>query len=245
MDYSIYFQYVDELSINAELMCKICQMPFSDPVCTKCEHIFCRKCITTWMKSGKRDCPTCRREVLSTRSFGHVIRPLLNMLDELPVLCTLCKRSRIKRENFRFHIDRECPKFKVSCPAKEITCSWTGLREQLNAHKVQCVFLPFHSIIKQLMEKNQQLENQIKTQNARINKLEAEIKTKYTKTEQSINDLNSKCNHFVFIYRDQFSSINNVRLCTRYSMMKMTVTMYSLHKYQMIFEMYLLHTDLI
>lgn len=190
MDYSAYYRYVDESSINQELKCTVCSSPFSDPVCLQCDHIFCRKCITQWISRGGSNCPACRRQVLRRRHLTPANRPLRNMVNELQVICTLCQQSGIKREDFPIHINQHCPKFTVSCPAKDISCPWTGLRQQLDAHKRGCVFVPFLSILKQL-------QNQIETQNRRINELETEIKRRNTQTEQSINNLNSKCMPFI------------------------------------------------
>lgn len=185
MNYSEYYQYIDEASINRELICGICTSPLLNPVCTPCDHLFCRDCITRSINRGDRTCPLCRSQVLSTQKLESVNRAINNMVNCLPVVCKLCGQSGIQRDQFCRHIENVCPKVNVSCPAKDISCPWTGLREKLNTHKRTCTFLPFQSIIKQLLEKSKLLEN-------RINQLDAELKRKDVQLKQSIDNLNSK-----------------------------------------------------
>lgn len=46
--------------------CCICRMDMVLPVELACQgvHVFCRSCITTWLKENSR-CPVCREEVLA------------------------------------------------------------------------------------------------------------------------------------------------------------------------------------
>jgi hypothetical protein len=158
---NINYKYMDETSIDRELICIICNAPFNDPLCTPCDHTFCRKCITRWIDKGKPECPTCRHESLSVESLIKASRTVRNMLDRLPVKCIFCGKTGLQRGNFSDHTSKVCSKVHVPCPSADIKCPWTGSRDELNNHIATCVFQPFRSILTELMTKNQQLEEQI------------------------------------------------------------------------------------
>ncbi|XP_053308819.1 E3 ubiquitin-protein ligase RNF213 [Spea bombifrons] len=41
-------------------VCSVCQEDPNEPVCLTCDHIFCRRCITRWLESGRNSCPLCK-----------------------------------------------------------------------------------------------------------------------------------------------------------------------------------------
>ena len=53
---------------QSDVQCSICLEPYSDRVWTKCNHSFCRKCITqvcrTKPPTNRAPCPFCRQPVL-------------------------------------------------------------------------------------------------------------------------------------------------------------------------------------
>ncbi|KAF0750823.1 E3 ubiquitin-protein ligase RING2-like [Aphis craccivora] len=54
-------------SLERELMCPICLDLLNKTVATKCLHRFCSECITTALRSGNKECPTCRQKIKSKR----------------------------------------------------------------------------------------------------------------------------------------------------------------------------------
>ncbi|GBP76401.1 E3 ubiquitin-protein ligase RNF4 [Eumeta japonica] len=69
------------------LKCPICQDKLSKKlVSTKCGHVFCQRCLLTWLNT-QNNCPTCRRR-LGKRSAYHVLyldnNLCLEYLDEDP-----------------------------------------------------------------------------------------------------------------------------------------------------------------
>ncbi|XP_025193352.1 E3 ubiquitin-protein ligase RING2-like [Melanaphis sacchari] len=58
---------VPERSLEKELMCPICLDLLNKPVSTKCLHRFCSECIVTALRSGNKECPTCRKKIKSKR----------------------------------------------------------------------------------------------------------------------------------------------------------------------------------
>lgn len=66
-------------TLASELKCPICLDILQNTMTTKdCIHRFCQECITTALRNGNKECPTCRQKLISKRS----LRPDKNM-DEL------------------------------------------------------------------------------------------------------------------------------------------------------------------
>jgi len=61
---------VSPRSLHSELMCPICLDMLKVTMTTKeCLHRFCNECITTALRSGNKECPTCRKKLVSRRSL--------------------------------------------------------------------------------------------------------------------------------------------------------------------------------
>ncbi|KAG5264652.1 hypothetical protein AALO_G00256520 [Alosa alosa] len=59
-------------SLHSELMCPICLDMLKKTMTTKeCLHRFCNDCIVTALRSGNKECPTCRKKLVSKRSLRH------------------------------------------------------------------------------------------------------------------------------------------------------------------------------
>jgi len=57
-------------SLHSELMCPICLDMLTNTMTTKeCLHRFCHDCIITALRSGNKECPTCRKKLISKRSL--------------------------------------------------------------------------------------------------------------------------------------------------------------------------------
>lgn len=70
---------VSARSLHSELMCPICLDMLKNTMTTKeCLHRFCQDCIITALRNGNKECPTCRKKLISKRS----LRPDPNF-DEL------------------------------------------------------------------------------------------------------------------------------------------------------------------
>ena len=152
------YEYMDEESINKDLICSICELPFNDPSYAPCGETFCHQCITRWVQRGNNSCPHCRQPLLTT-ALRRTPRSLRNMLDRLQVKCIACGQTEINRGNFDDHIQKVCPKTIVSCPSEDSKCPWRGQRDQIHQHLVDCRFVPMRAIITQLINENQKLLN--------------------------------------------------------------------------------------
>ncbi|KER32774.1 hypothetical protein T265_12754, partial [Opisthorchis viverrini] len=61
---------VSPRSLKSELMCPICLDILKGTMTTKeCLHRFCAECIVTALRSGNKECPTCRKKLVSKRSL--------------------------------------------------------------------------------------------------------------------------------------------------------------------------------
>ncbi len=61
---------VSPRSLHSELMCPICLDMLKITMTTKeCLHRFCQECIITALRSGNKECPTCRKKLVSKRSL--------------------------------------------------------------------------------------------------------------------------------------------------------------------------------
>jgi len=61
---------VSPRSLHSELMCPICLEMLKNTMTTKeCLHRFCQDCIITALRSGNKECPTCRKKLVSKRSL--------------------------------------------------------------------------------------------------------------------------------------------------------------------------------
>ncbi len=182
------YEYMGEATIDLELICSICRTPFDDPCCTSCGETFCRKCITHWIEAEKGSCPHCR-QTLSTNTLNKVPRPLQNMLDRLRVKCTTCGQTELQRGNFDDHIEKLCPKMVIPCRSADIKCPWTGQRDQLNQHLVDCRFELMRPVITQFIAENQQLKDQVNQQTIKITSRENIIETHLSLQKQLLSEV--------------------------------------------------------
>ncbi|XP_057622764.1 E3 ubiquitin-protein ligase RING2-like [Chionomys nivalis] len=61
---------VSPRSLHSELMCPICLDIMKKTMTTKeCLHRFCADCIITALRRGNKECPTCRKKLVSKRSL--------------------------------------------------------------------------------------------------------------------------------------------------------------------------------
>ncbi|XP_065211107.1 E3 ubiquitin-protein ligase RING2-like [Planococcus citri] len=61
---------VSRRTLHSELMCPICLDLLKKTMTTKeCLHRFCSECIITALRSGNKECPTCRKKLASKRSL--------------------------------------------------------------------------------------------------------------------------------------------------------------------------------
>lgn len=118
-----------ENEIDENLICPICRVPLISPVITKCDHVFCQKCIHQ-AHSLNPACPVDRQPLKlddETRTAPKIIH---NQLGNLLVRCP--NRSRgcslvVARSLVENHVNRYCEKTLIPCP--HTTCDKTVARK--------------------------------------------------------------------------------------------------------------------
>lgn len=92
---------VSPRSLKSELMCPICLDILKITMTTKeCLHRFCSECIITALRSGNKECPTCRKKLVSKRS-----------LRRDPNFDALIAKIYPSREEYEAHQDKILAKF--------------------------------------------------------------------------------------------------------------------------------------
>lgn len=86
--------------IESEMLCSICSEIIIDATILNCGHIFCRVCITMWIKKKAEGpiCPMCRVPVVSASKCPSITSLLDSVSEELPSLKR--KRQELIQERF-------------------------------------------------------------------------------------------------------------------------------------------------
>jgi len=69
--------------MDEQLTCSICSELFVKATTLNCTHTFCHHCITSWNKRRK-DCPVCRKPVISMIRSLVLDNFIESMIDNLP-----------------------------------------------------------------------------------------------------------------------------------------------------------------
>jgi hypothetical protein len=189
------YEYIDEASIYPDLMCVICSEPFKNPVCTPCDHTFCRHCIIQWIENEDFSCPICRKALL-TIQLKQANRIILNMLNRIHVKCILCGQRRLQRGTFDNHIKNECPKSDVNCLSAKLNCPWIGQRGELENHLKTCIFYSFQPFVNEILNGNENIKmgiseiERINTENG-FNQA-CDLQTAHEFCEKSIDEIDDR-----------------------------------------------------
>ena len=126
---------------DPDLLCAICQCVLSNPTeASTCRHVFCHKCIMTWLNSGARTCPTCR-SVMTSYDLRRALPALCNVIGRLVMRCvnhTAGCSTQLPVERLETHLRTDCQWVLERCE-----CGTEFLRRDLEAHRDVCLFCVF------------------------------------------------------------------------------------------------------
>jgi len=112
---------VSARSLQSELTCPICLDMLTNTMTTKeCLHRFCAECIVTALRSGNKECPTCRKKLVSKRS----LRPDPNF-DQL------VEKIFPDREEYEAHQESVLDSISRSHSQNFITSIQDGIKAQM------------------------------------------------------------------------------------------------------------------
>jgi len=112
---------VSARSLQSELTCPICLDMLTNTMTTKeCLHRFCAECIVTALRSGNKECPTCRKKLVSKRS----LRPDPNF-DQL------VEKIFPNREEYEAHQESILDSIRGSHSQNFITSIKDGIKAQM------------------------------------------------------------------------------------------------------------------
>merc|ERR1711936_964470 len=112
---------VSARSLQSELTCPICLDMLTNTMTTKeCLHRFCAECIVTALRSGNKECPTCRKKLVSKRS----LRPDPNF-DQL------VEKIFPNREEYEAHQESILESLSKSHSQNFITSITHGIKAQM------------------------------------------------------------------------------------------------------------------
>ncbi|CAF1298925.1 unnamed protein product [Adineta ricciae] len=123
------YEYLNEDAIDDQFKCVICIQPFRSPTILHCQHIFCQKCIETWVESNK-SCPVCRQS--AEISVIKIDETLNKQLDEFLVRCLRCKKTNIQRSRFAKHY-QHCSKRRLQTVSDLFKTRWDCLRSSVRS----------------------------------------------------------------------------------------------------------------
>lgn len=118
---------------DEELICVICHSVLHEPVECHCRHVFCRRCITEWVRKNN-SCPVCRKRAIA--AFMPALPLIQNMISHLKVKCRNAGcGARVPKESYASHVN-SCEFHEVGCPHE--ACEHRCARRALESHVAQC-----------------------------------------------------------------------------------------------------------
>lgn len=78
--------------VDEEFVCSICLSVFEDPVNGPCGHVFCNKCITSWIPINVNSCPIDKKPLFK-RELQPACLPFRRLISRLELkVCPLAAR---------------------------------------------------------------------------------------------------------------------------------------------------------
>lgn len=104
---------------------------------------------------------SCEHCSLSTTSVAITRHQLLDC-RKFPVVCSLCGKSGISREDISCHLNEktgDCPRVIIPCLYKKYGCQFAGRREAMSQHEEEASHLHIGYLEKKIDNQDQQIES--------------------------------------------------------------------------------------
>jgi len=157
------YEYMNEASIDEDLVCSICGTVMNNPCRTPCGHHFCRECIAKWLEQHQT-CPLCSKEHLKVNHLGKAETRICDQLNQLRVKCKHCGRTNISRGRINDHIQNDCSTITL------FTSRRHRQDDLLDNDFATPIMEPAGSLINQIMAENFQLKEQLEHQKTIISR---------------------------------------------------------------------------
>lgn len=185
-------------SLQSELTCPICLDLLRNTRTTKeCLHRFCCDCIETALRSGNKECPTCRKKLISKRCLRRdqnidaliaKLFPVRNDNDEI----LINNRSKLSKKPIRASLssDDEQPSTKEK-KKKRISESSSSAGSTSTINDIELHLIPLHHSSKYTMRKI------LTPLNATINHLSKFINTRMKIEQQNSTFIEQEFHWFI------------------------------------------------
>ncbi|XP_002168887.1 E3 ubiquitin-protein ligase PDZRN3-B [Hydra vulgaris] len=176
-----------EGEVHLELVCCICTCVLEEPVESPCRHVFCSKCIRTWLRN-QNSCPQCRSTV-HKKDLISALPALKNIISKQRIFCEfkdlgcpdivpieqleshtlVCQYGliaclnlgcnvKVLRKDFKLHSD-VCAKRMVLC---DLGCEmFYTVGEKATHNCIRSLYSHFQDVTNELMSRISKLEEQV------------------------------------------------------------------------------------
>lgn len=124
--------------VDEEFVCGICLDVLSEPQTCPDGHLYCKSCITEWLKTSTV-CPSCRKRINTKQGLTYC-RPIANLIEKGIVRCSTTLNAAGEHNNAEDE-DKDgntapppTKKRKKVAEVKPTCCNWTGPYSALQAH---------------------------------------------------------------------------------------------------------------
>lgn len=117
-----------------QFICSIGRGIITNPYSVNCpnSHIFCKKCITTWMKEENK-CPLCKEHISKTFNITILKETVINTFIRT---CNDCKQKYTQDD----YLNHKCSHEIIKCNNIKNGCQYTCLRKDYNNHINKCEY---------------------------------------------------------------------------------------------------------
>ena len=173
---------VEKSEITDDITCSICTDIVQSPLQTPCQHVFCKECITNWIKRGNDTCPV-DRALLKNIQLKPLPRIIQKLINRLTIRCENYEYGcsfTTKLENLSLLVDHQ----NIQCVVAKydtLRMESAEMKEKIGDQEKQILDLQqkleeggekFYEQLQQQQEQRQLIDNQTKLITERETKID-------------------------------------------------------------------------